>query len=187
MTKRMSRSIGAVALSVGLSVCLIASWPHAGSAQNADNSVCYTSVGERIKKIADTFAVHAKPAGNTSQWQAWDRRFWARTERLVKDVNERAKTGTAEPMIQYDLYMASSRAMLRRSGAVRATGTICTRSQIRACRSRNYSAPSSVTPERLAEIVLENTLRQLPDLPRCQAQPPAKQPRRSPNRRFHNV
>src|SRR5690606_7930029 len=83
MTKRMSRSIGAVALSVGLSVCLIASWPHAGSAQNADNSVCYTSVGERIKKIADTFAVHAKPAGNTSQWQAWDRRFWARTERLV--------------------------------------------------------------------------------------------------------
>ncbi len=187
MTKRMSHSVRAVALSASLGMCLIASWPHAGSAQNTHASVCYTSLGERIKKVADTFAIHAKPAGSTGQWEAWDRRFWARTERLVKDVNERAKAGTAEPMIQYDLYMASSRAMLRRSGTVQATGMLCTRSQMRTCRSRTYSASSSVTPERFSEIVLENTLRQLPDLPRCQVQAPGKQPRRSPNRRFHNV
>jgi len=187
MTHRTPPSARTIAFFASLVVCLTASWPQVGAAQSPGGGVCFTSHGEHIGRIAETFVIHAKPAGSTSQWEPWDRQFWARAERLVAEVNQRAKTAGTEPMIQYDLYAASSRATLRRSGSIHATGVLCTRSQRRACRSRSYSAQSSVTPERLAEIVVENTLRQRPDLPQCQLRSPGKRSPLTPGRRFHNA
>ncbi len=63
MTHRTPPSARTIAFFASLVVCLTASWPQVGAAQSPGGGVCFTSHGEHIGRIADTFVIHAKPAG----------------------------------------------------------------------------------------------------------------------------
>lgn len=126
--------------------------------------------------LVASYVFHPKKAGTDRAWNAWDKRFWSRAEQIVAGLNAQSKAKAHEkiPPVQYDFYMSSSQAMIRRVGWIQATGVLCLQAEPGQCRNRLFSARASVTPEQLAETVILNTLRNRPQLARCRLRQPPR-------------
>lgn len=126
------------------------------------SDICHSTIEEGVIQNDGHIFAHLK-RGEYGHWRKWDNQFWDAAQELIRKNNESQKPGAPE----YDLYVAPAEDTHYSNRRNLAAGVLCVRGTTKGCRNRNFWGDPSVAPSFYAEIVIRNTILNLPETVSC--------------------